>query len=114
MSPEATKVWTRLRPDLPWLSVIDLDVFSAYCANHARWREAEDFLKKNGLTFQVFDDEGEIKFVQQWPEVNIAQKCLVMLVKLGGELGLSPASRTRIQVAPEKKKSDDTSERMFG
>jgi P27 family predicted phage terminase small subunit len=121
LSPKAGKVWTRLRPDLPWLSVVDVDVLAAYCWTFARWREAEDFLAAEGLTVQIWETVGEgkqerskLKFIQQRPEVAIAQKSLTMLVKLGGELGLSPASRTRIQVEPEKPATDKPADRMFG
>lgn len=119
MTAKAREVWARLRPDLPWLSVADVDMFAAYCSNYSRWREAEDFLEAHGLTFMVReaatkkDELGKIKFIQQWPQVAIAQKCLLMLCKLGGELGLSPASRTRIHVEPEKP-ADKNSQRMFG
>ncbi len=121
MSPEASKVWTRLRPDLPWLSVVDVDVLAAYCSTYVRWRQAEDFLESQGLTFEIWETTGKgkqkrskLKFIQQRPEVAIAHKCLLMLCKLGGELGLSPASRTRIHVEPEKTERDKNSERMFG
>ena len=120
MTKEAKEVWTRLRPDLPWLSVADVDMFSAYCSTYARWRTAEDFIEGHGLTFVMRepsankDEPGKIKFIQQWPQVAIAAKCLLMLCKLGGELGLSPASRTRIHVEPEKSDRDKNSERMFG
>ena len=119
MTKEAKEVWTRLRPDLPWLSVADVDLFAAYCTTYARWRDAETFLEAHGLTFVVREPaaegkQGKIKFIQQWPQVAIAQKSLLMMCKLGGELGLSPAARTRIHVEPEKTETDRTSERMFG
>jgi P27 family predicted phage terminase small subunit len=116
----AREVWTRLRPDLPWLTIADVDLFAAYCSSFTRWREAEDFLEAHGLTFVVREAAGKkgtlgkIKFIQQWPQVAIAQKCLLMMCKLGGELGLSPASRTRIHVEPEKNQANRNSERMFG
>jgi P27 family predicted phage terminase small subunit len=120
MTEEAREVWTRLRPDLPWLSIVDVGMFSAYCSKYAQWREVEDFLRANGLTFEIREAPsgkeklGKLKFIQQRPEVAIAQKCLLMLCKLGGELGLSPAARTRIHVEPEKTQADRNSERMFG
>ncbi len=120
MTEKAREVWTRLRPDLPWLAVVDVPIFSAYCMTFAKWRGAEDFLEAHGLTFEIreapIDKEklGKIKFVQQRPEVAIAQKSLLMLCKLGGELGLSPAARTRIRLEPEKTPANKNSERMFG
>jgi len=119
LTKEAREVWARLRPDLPWLSVADADLFAGYCASYARWRECENFIEAHGLTFVVREagkkgEPGKIKFIQQWPQVAIAQKALLMMCKLGGELGLSPASRTRIHVEPEKSQADRNSERMFG
>lgn len=118
--PEAKEAWTRLRPDLPWLSLADVDLFAAYCASYARWREAEAFLELNGLTQDIRDDgvkgkPGPVKCVQQWPQVAIAKQSLLMMCKIGGELGLSPAARTRIHVEPpDKSAADRTAERMFG
>src|SRR5258708_34725619 len=74
LTKKASEVWARLRPDLPWLSVADVDMFSAYCSNYARWRDAEDFLEAHGLTFVVREapakkgEPGKIKFIQQWPQ----------------------------------------------
>lgn len=120
LTQKAREVWTRLRPDLPWLSVADVDLFAAYCSTYARWRDAETFIEAHGLTFVMRepgtkkDEQGKIKFIQQWPQVAIAQKSLLMMCKLAGELGLSPAARTRIHVEPENNAADRTAARMFG
>lgn len=120
LSEKAKEVWLALRPDLPWLTVVDVNTFAAYCSTFARWREAEGFLEEHGLHFEVRaasgtkGKRGPVKFVQQWPQVSIARQALQMLCRLGAELGLSPAARTRIQIEPDEKKTDQTAERMFG
>jgi P27 family predicted phage terminase small subunit len=116
---EAKEAWMRLRPDLPWLSLADVDLFAAYCSSYARWRETQDFLDENGLTYEIRGEgvkgrPGPVKCVQQYPQVAIARQSLQLMCKLAGELGLSPAARTRIQVEPEKNTADRTAERMFG
>lgn len=120
----AKDVWARLRADLMALRLLtknDVDIFTAYCSTYSRWREAEDFITANGIFFVIREPnkdgtpnpQGSIKFMQQVPHVAVAQKALLMMVKIGAELGLSPASRTRIQVGPEAK-PDPQASRIFG
>jgi len=117
---QAKEAWTRLRPDLPWLTLADVDAFAAYCSSYARWREAQTFLETNGLTYELRGEgikgkPGPVKCIQQYPQVAIAKQSLMMMCKIGGELGLSPASRTRIHVElADKTAADRTAERMFG
>jgi len=120
--------WKRLAPQLlavGLLTEVDTDVFAAYCANYARWREAENFLQVNGLMFGVRDFTGinkndekaklsaPVKYLQQYPQVSIAQKALLMMCKLGAELGLTPASRSRIHI-PDGSEADSSEKLMFG
>jgi P27 family predicted phage terminase small subunit len=125
LSEEAKEAWARLRPSLPWLTTADMDTFAAYCATYARWREVAAILEAGGLTFEIRAEGkpnkrgevklGPVKYVQQRPEVAIERQSLAMLCKLAGELGLTPAARTRIQVEPpEAAAKDKTAERMFG
>ena|ERR1700732_21422 len=126
LAPAAQKVWSRLVPDLRaagLLTSIDVDVLAAYCSTYARWREAEDFLKENGLSFVIYGDptkknpKGPVKYVQQYPQVSIAQKSLQLMCKFGAELGLSPAARSRIHVEkPEEGKNAASADakRIFG
>lgn len=126
---DALQAWKRLLPQLTavgLLTEVDVDVFAAYCATYARWRAAEDFLAEHGLMFEVRDFTGidkknqaaklsaPVKYFQQYPQVSVAHKSLLMLCKLGAELGLTPASRSRIHVPEQFDRGDSREKRLFG
>ncbi len=89
------------------LTTVDADALAAYCHSFSRWRDAEDFISKHGMTYPIRDDQGRIKCLQQWPQVSIARNLLFVLRAYQQEFGLTPASRSRIQVGePEDPASD--------
>lgn len=99
LSPAARKVWHRLARELRAmrvLTLVDADAFAAYCHTYARWREAEEFLDQRGLVYPLRDDKGQVKCMQQWPQVAIARNLLLVLRAYQQEFGLTPASRSRI------------------
>ena len=111
--PEAKKEWKRLAPSLEamgLLTIWDIDSFSAYCQAYARWREAEEFITQHGSIFKTPSG-----YVQQVPQVSIAQQNLKIMQSLAGEFGLSPATRSRIIAAGcmSDKTSDDPMEQLL-
>ena len=52
-------------------------------------------------------------YVQQNPLIGIVNHCTDTITKLSREFGLTPASRTRLQAAPEPQ-GDSIEERMSG
>lgn len=100
---EAKKEWKRLAPELErlgLLTVIDRVAFAAYCQSYAKWKKAEKFLKKHGMTIKIpekdeFGNVISIK-VKKFPEVSIANECLKQIRSFASEFGLTPSSRGRI------------------
>ena len=110
LSDEAKKAWRRLVPELRAMKVLtiaDADALAAYCHTYARWREAEEFISKHGLVYPIRDDKGGIKVMQQWPQVSIARNLLLVLRGYQQEFGLTPASRSRIQVGEPASPASD-------
>ena len=104
--PEAKKEWKRLAPSLEAMGVLtiwDIESFSAYCQAYARWKEAEEFITQHGSIFKTPSG-----YVQQVPQVSIAQQNLKIMQSFCSEFGLTPASRARLYaVAGEKADADD-------
>lgn len=97
LEAEAKKEWRRLAPSLEAMGVLttaDLMAFAGYCQAYARWREAEEFISKHGTIFQTPSG-----YVQQVPQVSIAQQNLKIMQSFCAEFGLTPASRSRIIAA---------------
>ena len=80
------------------LTAVDADALAAYCHAFSRWREAEEFLTKHGSVYPVRGDKGGVKCMVQFPQVAIARNYLVVLRGYQQEFGLTPASRSRIQI----------------
>ena len=92
--PEAKKEWKRLAPALEAMGVLtmaDLTAFAGYCQAYARWREAEEFITQHGSIFRTPSG-----YVQQVPQVSIAQTYLKIMNKFAEQFGLTPSSRSRI------------------
>ncbi len=103
--PEAKKEWKRLAPALEAMGVLtmaDEKDFAGYCQAYARWKEAEEFITQHGSIFKTPSG-----YVQQVPQVSIAQQNLKIMQSLASEFGLSPATRSRIVTGGSEAASDD-------
>ena len=92
--PEAQKEWKRLASSLEAMGVLtmaDLTAFAGYCQAYARWKEAEEFITQHGSIFKTPSG-----YVQQVPQVSIAQQNLKIMQSFCSDFGLTPATRARI------------------
>lgn len=93
---EAKREWRRIVPHLEQLGLlaqIDRAALAAYCQLYARWWEAEREIKVHGLT-QIT----ETGYVAQRPEVGISANALKQMRAYLAEFGLTPSSRSRIDL----------------
>ena len=93
------------------LTQVDLTAFAGYCQAYARWREAEEFLSQHGSIFKTPSG-----YVQQVPQVSIAQQNLKIMQSFCSEFGLTPATRARIIAAGGGKEdgiADDPMEQLL-
>ena len=99
LTQEAKKEWKRMSKSLEAIGIlttVDMGAFAGYCQAYARWKEAEEFLSKHGTIFKTPSG-----YIQQVPQVSIAQTYLKIMKDFCSEFGLTPASRTRLQVNVE-------------
>ena len=111
LEPEAKKEWKRLAPTLEAAGVLtmaDITAFAGYCQAYARWREAEEFITQHGSIFKTPSG-----YVQQVPQVSIAQQNLKIMQSFCAEFGLTPSTRTRIAVANDSSVEDDPMEKLL-
>ncbi|PVE25797.1 phage terminase small subunit P27 family [Microvirga sp. KLBC 81] len=103
LNPTAKAEWKRLASDLHRLGILtemDRAVLAAYCQAYGRWVEAERKLKETPLLIKLPSG-----YIQQSPWLAIANKQLELMHKYLAEFGLSPASRTRVEVRMPQKTS---------
>ena len=113
LDKDAKTMWRHLVPLLDAMGVLtrlDGNALARYCRLWSRWRKAEAFIDKNGEMFPIRQDNGQVKYFGQWPQVAIAHKLALQLTRLEQELGMTPAARTRVQVSqPAQRQTSDKS-----
>jgi len=97
LSVVARKEWRRLATPLYEIGVLtlaDRAALAAYCQAWARWVEAEEQLAKTPPLLKTPSG-----YVQQSPWLTVANKQLELMGRYMAELGLTPASRSRVAAA---------------
>lgn len=105
LSDVAKKEWKRVVPELERLGLltcVDGAALEGYCQSYARWVEAEQFMIKHGTIFKTPNG-----YIQQVPQVAIAQKYLNVVKAFCAEFGLTPSSRSRLTIENKKDDIDD-------
>ena len=90
------------------LTAGDCMALSRYCETLADWKEAREFLNKNGKTYDVyyyhpkFDDDGKeiVKETKPYPQVYMLAKWGDQLMKFEREFGLTPSARVSVSAIP--------------
>lgn len=94
LEEEARKEWKRMAKVLEQLGLLtemDMAAFAGYCQAYARWKEAEEFLTQHGSMVRTPNG-----YLQQVPQVSIAQTNMKIMLKFCEQFGLTPSSRSRI------------------
>lgn len=104
INKEAKKEWKRIAPELERLGLltdIDTSALAAYCQAYSHWKDAEEFMTKHGTVFKTPSG-----YMQQLPHVSIANNAMKIMRAFSAEFGLTPSSRTRIEIDSQDEDSD--------
>ena len=96
LSAVARDEWERIAAalyDMGVLTMVDRAALAAYCQAYARWVEAEEKLKETPVMLKTPSG-----YVQQSPWLSVANKQLELMGRYMAELGITPASRSRVMV----------------
>ncbi len=91
--------WARVVPLLMAMRVLspaDRGVVAVYCMAYSRWQRAETEIAAGG---HVVTLSGGRQLQSPW--LGIATKAMEQVHKLSAELGITPASRSRVSAAPD-------------
>jgi P27 family predicted phage terminase small subunit len=102
-NPDALKEFRRLVKELSALGIlgsVDANALARYAVLWVRWRQAEEMLRRTGDTLAIRDADGKVKHVIPSPHVSITRSLSEQLGRLEGEFGMTPSSRSRIEVQP--------------
>jgi len=106
LTGEARKEWRRVSRELlekDLLQVVDRAALAAYCQAWARWVDAELKMQEPGFEMVAITDKG---YAHVSPWFQVSTQALKQMKSFLVEFGLTPASRTRIQV-PEQTEADE-------
>lgn len=109
LSPEAKRVWARLGKqllELGLMTAVDGPIFALLCESYAAWTDCIKLGRQHGPVVKI---AGELR---PNPYLQRADREAEKVRKLAAEFGLSPASRSRLQIAPPKpnEKQEDSLE----
>jgi P27 family predicted phage terminase small subunit len=99
LAAKAKAEWKRIGKELRavgLLTVVDRAALAAYCTVYARWIDAEEQIQKFGTVIK----SPKSGFPIANPYVGVSNTALDLMRKFCVEFGLTPASRTRLQVEP--------------
>lgn len=91
------------------LTDMDMAAFAGYCQAFARWKEAEEFLTQHGSIVRTPNG-----YLQQVPQVTIAQSNLKIVLKFCEQFGLTPSARSRIAGDGATADPEDDMELLLG
>lgn len=110
LGPVAQAKWREVLPLLLGVKVMtdaDVEALARYCDTYEWWLATRAKLRKEGDTYPILNDAGEIKYIAQRPEVSIAHKLATQLRQLEQDFGLNPSARTSLHVEKPKAEGDD-------
>ena len=92
----------------------DIDALARYCDSFEWWLATREKLRKEGDTYPILNDGGEVKYIAQRPEVSIAHKLAQQLRQLEQDFGLNPSARASLSVEPKTTPDEEAANILFG
>ncbi|GHE00912.1 terminase [Defluviimonas sp. 20V17] len=112
LSDVATEEWRRIAgalQDMGVVTLVDRAALAAYCQSYGRWVEAEEKLKETPTLVKTASG-----YIQQNPWLTVANKQLELMGRYMGELGITPASRSRVAAFQKDAGPQVTTIRIIG
>lgn len=97
------------------MTVVDLNTVIRYAELQAAWADAQRLGKEHGWYFVRYEDETEQKIVNaaETPWLKTVKDLTLKLLKIEGDFGFTPSSRTYISTESTKEKELDGSIEAF-
>ena len=103
LTDDGRKVFRRLARQLAALRLLsetDLPLLGLLSDQWSIYFSAREFLKEQKSdVYTLRDADGNVRAIQQYPQVAIRNKAALAIARLSAEFGLSPSSRARVSVS---------------
>ncbi len=103
LSDVARAMWARIGPELDRMGVLtvaDGVALELLCDAYAEYRAAREVITRGGMTYSCVTEAGGT-MTRQRPEVTIASDAYRRVTRMLTEFGLTPSSRTKVQITPD-------------
>lgn len=100
--------WRRIIPLLQQLPIAELDreLIESYCILHGSRRRLQEDVKKNGETYEIYDENGVLCNIRRNPSYDMLLSTVKELRMIANQLGMTINSRLEL-AAPEEKTEED-------
>lgn len=98
LDEKAKEEWERVIPGLTKIGTLttsDAMILAGYCQHFSRWIKAEQDIADHGLTYETYTETGN-KIIRKNPNVEIAKQAAHEMRAFASDLGMTPASRARV------------------
>ncbi|WP_067924856.1 phage terminase small subunit P27 family [Alicyclobacillus shizuokensis] len=116
LSPVAKREFKRIVKEMDGLDVltnVDVDALALYCDAYAAYVECTRIIEDEGLMVEYTNKAAETNKVPH-PLLTKKKQLAEQMKALATEMGLTPASRTKLAMSKEEPKEPTEFERMFG
>lgn len=115
LTAAAVAVWDQVVARVPpgVLTRVDGNALGRYCDAMVRWKKAAKWVEENGEVYPIKDQAGKLKCLMQFPQVTQYNKLSALLLKFEQEFGLTPSSRSRIQIPDAATPQQSNKARFF-
>ncbi len=122
MDDDARREWMSVSSMLSAAGItrpLDAATVVMWCATYSRWKKAAEFVKTNGTIYSIKNRKGVVVAVKEFPQAAEFRKLQALLIRIGAELGMTPAARTRVSDlaaggAPKSRDESALRKKYFG
>lgn len=117
LSKLAKAAWRRLVPillSMKVLTVADGDALAGYCTSIEQWILANGAIGKYGILIAELDERTGTGNVKTNPAVRVRSDALRHMRSFESEFGLTPASRSKLQIHADSEEADPFEDFLSG
>lgn len=110
LDDEAKAKWVEIVEHLAYIGLlarIDGAAIAQYCDAYSRWVQCSRWLGKNGITYESQKDRSGAVMFRLHPQVSEARQLVGLMLRLGNDMGMTPASRHRMSAVPPSEHGDE-------
>jgi len=110
LTEAARKEWEQIASDLSgkmMLTILDRKMLMMYCEEVAKYWKYQNDLQTEDIILQLKDKNQKVVNFMKNPKLDLSDKALTNAHRIGMHFGLTPLSRTKINITAKKESSPE-------